>query len=332
MTEGERRLLRPSALKRLKDTYRDGDVLLPHLQRHVMRSIDVRPDDHSMAHMHPSDMAKPDWCGRHDYYRITGAPVERKGKGSNPSFTMENIFSEGHAIHGKYQQWLWEMGVLFGDWQCLDCSHRFGALSPERCQFCLSSRIIYKELPMRHNRYLIEGHADAAVHDLDGWSGLVEVKSIGIATLRFEAPMLFQQYQDGASAEDIWFKINKPFASHIRQGQFYLWMSWPRYESIVFIYESKFHQRTKEFVVGYNKRAIEPALEMAREVAQGVRAGITPDRPLWAEDAASKVCASCEYRKRCWTLDDTTQATDQTATVRVKRAKHAQRKRALRPT
>ena len=37
---------------------------------------------------------------------------------------MENVFAEGHAIHAKYQTWLWEMGVLFGDWLCLDCGHR----------------------------------------------------------------------------------------------------------------------------------------------------------------------------------------------------------------
>ena len=30
-----------------------------------------------MQYMHPSDMAKPDWCGRHDYYRIVGTPTEK---------------------------------------------------------------------------------------------------------------------------------------------------------------------------------------------------------------------------------------------------------------
>src|SRR5215510_8130530 len=146
------RVLRPSALKRLKDTYRDGNILLPHLQRHVMKTIgpDVRPDDHSLQYMHPSDLAKSDWCGRHDWYRIVGTKPDKETK-ANPSFTMENIFAEGHQIHGKYQTWLWEMGVLFGDWQCIECGHRFGALSPDHCQFCLSPHIIYKELPMRHN-------------------------------------------------------------------------------------------------------------------------------------------------------------------------------------
>ena len=141
------------------------------------------------------------------------------------------------------------------------------------CQFCRSPRLVYKELPLSRKQILIEGHADAAVHDLDGWDGLVEIKSIGIGTLRFEAPRLYNLYEDGQAFEDIWWKISRPFNSHIRQGQLYLWMSWPRYEEIVFIYESKVHQQTKEFVVAYNKNLIAPLLETARAVTSAVKTG-----------------------------------------------------------
>ena len=154
----------------------------------------------------------------------------------------------------------------------------------------------------RRKQILIAGHADAAVHDLDGWDGLVEIKSIGVGTLRFEAPRLYNLYQDGQAFEDIWWKISRPFNSHIRQGQLYLWMSWPRYEEIVFIYESKAHQQTKEFVVGYNKNLIAPLLETAREVTSSVRTGVPPSRPVWAENPESKVCTSCEYRRTCWSI------------------------------
>jgi len=325
------RILRPSALKRYKDTYREGDRILPVMERHVMRSIKENAE-RDPGWMHPSDMVKPDWCGRHDYYRIIGTPVEKTSQ-RNPSFRMNNVFAEGHAIHGKYQQWLWEMGVLFGMWQCLECDHRFGALSPERCQFCLSNRIIYKEVPLRRNRHMVEGHADAAVHGLEGWDGLVEVKSIGIRTMAFEAPRLYQRYLNGEAAEDIWWKIQRPFPTHMRQGQLYLWMTWPRYEEIAFIYESKFHQQTKEFVVRYNKAYIAHLLEGAMEVAQGVRTGHVPDRPHWAEDPEGKVCNSCEYRSTCWQLGapDGAEETTQT-TASVKRGSAARRRRALRKT
>lgn len=300
-----------------------------------MRSIasaGARPDDHSLLFMHPSDMAKSDWCGRHDFYRMVGTEVEKTNK-ANPSFRMSNAWSEGHTIHEKYQRWLYEMGVLFGDFQCLSCGHRFGGRSPQRCQFCLAEGLVYKELPMRRKRIIVEGHADAAVHDLDGWDGLVEIKSIGIQTLRFEAPRLYNLYQDGMTLEDVWWRINRPFPSHIKQGQLYLWMAWPRYEQISFIYESKFNQATKEFVVAYNPQMIAPILETAKEVSQCLRVGMVPDRPVWAEEATGRICASCEYRKTCWELGESDgtdkDETDTPQPVRIQRASPLVRKRSL---
>ena len=328
-------MLRPTALKRLKDTYRGKGVLLPQMERHVMKyhvTQDIRPDDHSLQFMHPSDLCGADWCGRHDYYRIIGTPVERVSR-RNPSFRMENVLAAGTAIHNKFQTWLWEMGVLYGDWQCLECGHRYGALSPTVCQFCLSPRLEYRELPMRRKQMLVEGHADGAVH-ADWWRGLVEFKSIGVNSWRFDAPRLYNRYQAGESAEEIWKGINRPFGSHLRQGQLYLWLSWPAYEEILFIYESKFHQQTKEFLVSYNKSLIAPILEDVRDVAQGVRAGMPPDRPPWATDPDGKVCTSCEYRAHCWQLgapNGTTQAPPRTKAVIVQRGNSYRRKRALRP-
>ena len=331
MTEAVvKRRIMPSALQRLKDTYRGDDVLLPAIQRHVMKNSGApRPDDHSMLHMHPSDMAKPDWCGRHDFYRITQVPAEKEAR-ANPSFRMENVWAEGTAIHDKYQRWLWEMGVLWGAWECLDCGHRWADLSPLVCTFCFSPKLRYKEVTLKRNRYIIEGHADGAIWDLDGFTGLLEVKSIGIASLRFDAPRLWNRYENGESLDSIWWKINRPFASHLKQGMLYLWMSWPKYEQIVYVYESKFNQQVKEFVVSYNKQIIAPVLEVAKEVSQGVRSGITPDRPIWAEGPDGKTCKSCEYRRTCWHLGaPDAQDEDHSPVVRVQRTTAVKRRRAL---
>ena len=328
------RTLKASALDRLKSTYKGQGLLLPRLERHVMRSMSGdRPDDHSMGHMHPSDMAKKEWCGRHDYYRIIGTKVERKAQ-ANPSFRMTNVFAEGHAIGGKYTKWMWEMGILIGDFACKDCGHRWGDISPTKCQFCLSESLTYMEYPLRRKRYLIEGHADAAVT----LGALVEVKSIGIRTLAFDAPRLYQRYLDGTKPEDIWFEINRPFPSHMRQGQLYLWMAWPLYEQIVFIYESKFHQQTKEFVVEYNKEYIAPLLETAKDVTMRVEqhrsTGLInpPDRPSWAEGPESKICHSCEYRRTCWDgqVDDQEEDHPPQQRVNVRRTTSAKRRRGLR--
>jgi CRISPR/Cas system-associated exonuclease Cas4 (RecB family) len=321
------REIKASALKRLKDTYKSDDVILPYLQRHVMKSLGESGTRSPL--MHPSDMSHKEWCGRHDYYRMVGTPVEKQSQ-RNPSFTMENLFAEGHTIHGKYQTWLWEMGVLYGKWYCHHCHHEWEGLSPKVCPACDSLRVAYREVPLRRAGYLIEGHADGAVHGLHDYDGLIEIKSIGIGTLRFEAPRLYNRYQDGAETlENVWWKINRPFGSHVRQGQMYLWMAWPRYEWITFIYESKFHQQTKEFKVGYNPSLIAPLLETAREVTSSVSTGVPPSRPTWAEDSVTRVCASCEYRRTCWSINDDPPPGDPARPVRIRRARPADRKRQL---
>ena len=325
------RVIRPTALKRLKDTYRDKGIILPALERHVMQQLNAAEPDLTQDYMHPSEMSKSEWCARHDYYRILGTPSE-KVSARNPSFRMNNIFAEGHAIHGKYQTWLWEMGVLFGDWRCHECKHRWGALSPKECQFCQSTDISYIEVPLRHKEYRVEGHADGAVIDLEGYTGLIEIKSIGMRSLAFEAPRLYHLYEQGMSADEIWFGIKRPFATHLRQGQLYLWMSQPAYDSIVFIYESKFHQQTKEFLVRYNKKLIEPILADAREVSHGLKSGVAPNRPPWAESQANVVCKSCPFRRTCWNMGARNGSPSSTTqpTLIIQRGDPAKRRRALR--
>jgi hypothetical protein len=320
-----------TALKRLKETYKSDDVVIPGLQRHVMRQAAKEDVERSPHVIHPSEMVKPEWCGRHDFYRITDTPADKKS-GNNPSFNMENAFAEGHTIHNKYQTWLWEMGVLYGEWKCERCSHRWSALSPLVCPLCESPWLHYMEVTLTRPPYLISGHADGAVHDLDGFTGLIEVKSIGIGTIRFEAPRMHQRYLDGnETLDEMWWKINRPFPSHMKQGQLYLWLSWPKYSQIVFIYESKFPQKQKEFLISYNPRLIAPLIDQAKDVSQGVRAGIAPERPVWAVDMQVKTCRSCIYRKTCWSINEPDEEAP-AAKVRVKRADPRKRRAALSPT
>ena len=147
--------------------------------------------------------------------------------------------------------------------------------------------------------------------------------------------MLYNRYQAGESAEDIWMGINRPFASHLRQGQLYLWMTWPRYEQILFIYESKFHQQTKEFLVDYNKSLIAPILEEVRDVAQAVRQGINHQTAPRGRKILSVRCARrASTVDTCWQLgapNGTTHAPARTQAVIIQRGyQRTKRKRALR--
>jgi len=297
----KRLIIKRSALKRLKKSYRKDTQLLGALTRHVMRKLNDPNPERRTDVMHPSDMSKPEWCPRFDYHRLTEAQWERP-KIANPSFTMSNALTEGTNIHGKYQTWLWEMGVLWGVFSCDDCEHRWEALSPWFCPKCESANLHYREVPFYNEQYMIGGHADGAVHGLlRGVDPLIEIKSIGIRTLAFEAPRLYEQYQNGVSAEDIWFQIKRPFGSHLKQGMLYVWLSNGKYDTIIFVYESKFTQQVKEFVVKYNRTLIANVLEEAKDVAQGVRSSNPPDRPVWAAPDGP-ICQNCGYRSTCWSI------------------------------
>lgn len=324
--------LRRSALKRYKDTYKAGaGVILPPLERHVMRSLSEEPDDRASDVLHPSEMSDKEWCSRHDFYRITEAPFDKTSQ-RNPSFRMTNVLAEGHTIHDKYQTWLWDMGVLFGWWRCLNCENYWEALSPRACPLCSSTMLRYREVPLR--RSVVAGHSDGAVHDLNDWTGLMEIKSIGLGTIKVLAPRLYNLYESGELTVDtLWWRIQRPFASHLRQGQLYLWQTWPKYEQIVYIYESKFHQQTKEFVITYNPSLIAPLLEQVREVEMAIKTGLPPGRPVWAEEPDSPVCKSCGYRSTCWGLetpDAGNQEADTTPVVIVQRASSYRRRKSLR--
>jgi CRISPR/Cas system-associated exonuclease Cas4 (RecB family) len=324
------RKLKRSAIKRLKASYRKDSHLLGALQRHVMRLASQPDPDRRSDVMHPSDMSKPDWCPRRDYWRIIGTPEEKVSQ-ANPSFTMENILTEGTNIHRKYQGWLWDMGVLFGMWACEKCGHHWEAVSPFFCPKCeaVAPDIGYREVPLLDEVMMVGGHSDGAVHDLlRGLNPLIEIKSIGIRTLAFEAPRLYEQYVNGMSAEDIWFSIKRPFGTHLKQGMLYCWLSKGRYDTIIFIYESKFTQQVKEFLVKFNPTIIAGVLDSAKEVSQGVRAGIPPDHPTWAAPDGP-ICQSCTFRRTCWDLKENHAEDDSKESIKVVRTIGRKRKAAL---
>lgn len=322
-----------SDLKALKSTYKRTDVLLPKIERHVIkRAKGDNPRRQDI--MHPSEMAKSTWCGRHNYYRMTGSPANYKKR--SPSFRLENIFEYGNSAHAKYQRWLGEMGVLWGKWGCKSCGYIWMDTSPEKCSLCQKTRLKYLEVPLESDDLMIAGHSDGVVIDSDG-NRMIEIKTVGIATLRFEAFQLFNKYQEEQlTPDELWFLIQRPFGTHIRQGQLYLHLARQQYpelnlDEIIFLYEWKPTQDVKEFVVQYNPDLISGTLETAASVAEAVRSGSILPRPPWAEGPEEKVCAACEYRKSCWgEVDERSEGEKGQPVVRVKRSTAAKRRRALR--
>lgn len=263
-------------------------------------------------HLHPSELCKKDFCPRSAWYKIKGYEAK---EGSTP-FSRLNVFAEGNHIHDKWQRWLAEAGILWGDWQCPGCDQ----LLPERgpikvCYDCgYEGPMRYREVPIEDEEHMLLGHADGVIWD-DLGKAVLEIKSIGIGTVRFEDYDLWQRYNHGdITVDQMWRDIKAPFPSHVRQVTLY--MHCLGIHDAVIIYESKMTQEVKEFSIKYNASTIDHIFVSCRLVKEHIETDRVPYRPIWAENSDHKTCKYCPYRSTCWKEDDSsTNATNTEATV-----------------
>ena len=289
-------------MKSFAETNKYQTVLLGDIQKYVLTRADEDRDPHVV---HPSEMAKPDWCPRSTAYRIRDIPPSNLDK-DTANIRLQTIFQEGHDIHSKWQTWLAEMGLLFGLWECRNCEATFLGESLTTCNKCGMRGLKYKEVPLLDESRMIAGNSDGGVMTKDA---LIEIKSIGVGTVRIEDPALLRQYQvktvEGRTVvdlEQLWKGIKRPLKSHRFQGWIYLYlaevMELP-VDKMVFIYENKANQGTKEFVIKRNNEAIEDLLEMAADVKWAVDNETLPPRPN-GFTKESKPCKTCVFRDLCW--------------------------------
>lgn len=231
-------------LKRFLDAKKKQPRLTGDVERHLLMRT---PEPRSTLVLHPSEIIKEDWCHRYATYLLKGG-VSKKSK---PNLKLQSIFDEGHFIHAKWQKWFTEMGVLYGDFNCLVCGGVTTGKSPKKCKHCKRALLTYGEVQLFDKDLRIAGKTDGWIKD-DRPDALIEIKSIGAGTLRFEAPELL--YDAGGDLTKAWSNIRRPFRSHLKQGQMYLELAKRMYgkkapTEIVFLYELKSDQSYKEFVV-----------------------------------------------------------------------------------
>lgn len=262
----------------------------------MMREAD-KPSTRRQDIIHPSEMAKKGWCPLGTYLRIKACreadnpflkPKEYVG------VQLLNIFDEGHYIHDKWQKRLWDMGLLYGSWYCNQCEGKFNALAPEKClaQHCQAPKkfLEYREIGLVAPEYLIAGHTDGGVPSKNA---LIEIKSVGAGTVRVANPELYKKFSEGQKVDlpGLWKGIEEPFADHVNQGQIYLRICEIMgfdYSRISFLYESKFNQGAKEFVVQYDKSHTDDLFESALQIARALE-GLT-DPP----ECPHNGCTDCE--------------------------------------
>lgn len=281
-----------------------GTLLLGDIQAHMLKEHS-KPSTRRQDVIHPSEVAKSGWCPKSTYERIKASreaadpflkPAEKVG------VQLLNIFDEGHSIHDKWQKRLRDMGDLWGNWTCENCGNRTkDTLYPQQCWNCNSTLLAYSEVPMRLPEYLISGHADGAVPRLNS---LIEIKSVGTGTARIEAPEIFKKNSQGQhiDLQGLWRDIDAPFPAHVRQGQLYLWicqeMGLP-FDQIIFLYESKFNQGAKEFVIKYDYDIVEPLFLDINRIVNAL-AGYLPN----GEDCVACSKKNLNYPFICECVDE----------------------------
>lgn len=278
-----------NAAKAVEPLY--GDV-----QKHVLdkaggasgRRLDV---------MHPSEMVKSDWCHRAAFHRLR-LEAEAPGR-DRTTFTRENIFEEGHRTHSKWQTWLTEMGRLAGEWHCLYCGETFWAdYTPPACECCTApaSCLRYDEVSLIADPVRVAGKAD-------GYSpsdaALIEIKTLGLGSLRYERPEFLERYvvdTDKGRLPDLtrlWRDFRRPLPTAVRQVQLYMYLA--RHfedlpvEKTVFFYDFKSTQETKSFTVSYDESFSEPLIEAAAAIVDC----LNTDTPPFCNLNGRAGCPSC---------------------------------------
>lgn len=251
--------------------------------------------------IHPSEMAKADWCPRATYLRIKLARAGKIPATDAVHFQLENIFEEGHEYHRKWQDRFRRMGRLFGKWHCEACRHIWFAKSPPYCPECGAppGAITYYEVPLIDNDNLIVGNADGLVLGLhiEADDVLIEVKSVGEGTIRQELPQVYMRNTHEIDHPQwtgktmkvldhrgIWKEITKPFGPHLRQGLIYLRLLatmdnyvWggPKLDinRIAFIYEYKPTSAVKAFYVTRDDEAVQELWDSAGDIVYALDRG-----------------------------------------------------------
>lgn len=248
------------------------------LVREYLQKRHSEDSDRNPWVVHPSEMAKKDWCERATFHRISSGVVFPESF----NFTLQAIFDEGHQIHDKWQQWLRGTGELWGDWRCELCNawQHARAARDLLCAPCalgphgerIPHQWHYEEVGLTSG--IISGHEDGAVYDR-----LIEIKSVGLGTLRHDAPgVLAKFYRKTVKCYDLdglWAALKQPLASHVRQANVYMYLAqqmggeYGRFSQASIVYEFKPNQQSKEFSIRISDEILDPLLERLKPLEAG---------------------------------------------------------------
>ena len=257
-------------------------VVLPAVQDGMLKDFGLE-EDRRWDIVHPSELSHQErFCPRAVFLRITEGPLVTE----KFDFVRENIFAEGNSIHDKWQARLRKYTDLWGDWKCFVCGQvERNCLEPvslsetSRCWGVHDHWWKYIEVNLdAEAEALMCGHADGAFGNT-----LVEFKSVGVGTVRIESPTLHKKHTMDSGDVDLnglWKDIARPFKTHLNQGDIYLWICAQRglpFNQIAYVYESKWNQMVKEFVITYDEARSVFLVDQSRSVMYAVEHKTEPE-------------------------------------------------------
>jgi hypothetical protein len=104
------------------------------------------------------------------------------------------------------KNWFKEMDKLYGQWYCTDCKDTFwGVPSDHKVD---PKFLRYNEVPLDYEPLRISGHSDGWLKGF-GDPMMLEIKSVGAGTLRYEVPELLKENNN--DVEKTWKAVKEPF-------------------------------------------------------------------------------------------------------------------------
>lgn len=280
MATKEEKFKPSGTFKKFLDAGKKDSRVITSVERFYM----AQPADTSRRSdvLHPSAMVKDDWCHRSSYFQLLGfPPPPSKYKAS---LSQKRVFQLGHDIHSGWQNIFAEMEKIWGLWECkdTDCKKRGIALASDEGFRSVCAEhdegYEYLEVPLVYEPLRIHGHADGILVGF-GEPLLLEIKSVGAGTFRFEAPQMMAEH-DG-NLDKMWNALKAPFMSHIMQAGMYMKLAELanleyQPQEALFLYENKANQQTKEFVVKKSDFGISHILEAAQMIVDSVDSHTPP--------------------------------------------------------
>lgn len=291
------------ALKNLLSTMKSDTVLVGEIDRYLMKpnkGSGFVKDERAKGVWHPSQLAR---CERSLIFEMMKFPATS----SQVSALGQRIFDVGHHFGYMIQEYLYDMGILYGEWKCRECGHRwldmFENPSPRKCPNCEKDMYIwynldYLEIPIKDAEYNVVGHADGLIKTL-GKFRVLELKTIKNRTAGTHPKS--ETYDD----------LNAPKEAHLWQTQIYMHfinkMAEKELKSVtdgVILYGAKNDQGLKEFKIKLmHDLYVQPQLDKIRKMEEHIDNGTLPDRPEGCTSRSSWDCKYCGYNMLCYTTD-----------------------------